>query len=260
MDKFKKIGILFVLMYLIIGISYATWWSFTYTERSQKVITAFPNTLGMFLFNTVTEPAVYILDTIEYKLAVYKCTLIHDKYSKDEVTLLYELQKANCYSAGASYSESKLNHLIFQTKKGSLDIFINKVIPVMQKMSDQSYKIYEDSLKSYFVGYYLGVDLKNKIDFTIKGDGTNPGYGCKLVENQTKIGTLNLQQVDCYYNPIGTTDSGEYIPGVSDVLHTDCVYWTDERHTEALYFWGTAEIGHNTCEFLSREVKVFYKK
>lgn len=260
MFKFKKVITVIGIIYLITGFSYATWWSITYTERSQKVITAFPNTLGMFLFNTVTTPAVYILDTIKYKLAVYKCTVIYDKYSKDEVTLLYELKKANCYSAGVSYSESKLNHLIFQTKKGSLDIFIDKVIPVMQKMSDQSYKIYEDSLKSYFVGYYSGVDLKNKIDFTLKGDGTNPGYGCKLIENQTKIGTLNLQQVECYYNPLGTTYSGDYITGVSDVLHTNCVYWVDDLQTEALYFWGSAEIGHNTCEFLSREVEVLYKK
>lgn len=164
--------------------------------------------------------------------------------------------------------QSDSHKLTFETKSTRINLYFNssnyrigkstKEAYPEEGFTGQRYLLNGGPVRNYYIDYWNSVaDLKKKTDFTKNRDKDNPGMGCFTDKESISIYDNNFQKVTCYYNPLGSTNSGRYIPGTSTVLHTDCVYRLEPKVSGAIRFWGVAEIGHNTCNFIKNELKDF---
>lgn len=170
--------------------------------------------------------------------------------------------------SGQKSSGSLIPTASFETKKGTLNLYFQSPNYSVRKTSekafegddfaDQRYVFDGSPIRTFYIDYYPSIEaLKAKTDYVIDSDGENAGLGSFATDEFLSINGVPLQKTIRYYNPITVTKSGKYIPGKSTFLGSECIYWIDSGRTEALYFWGLAEQGHDTCQFLQQDLGDF---
>ncbi len=164
------------------------------------------------------------------------------------------------------YKTKEIPKAVFTSTNGEIKLYFSTKNYTVRRATEkafdsetftgQRYIIDGAPIRNYYIDYWTSTsDLSKETDYFKDTNKENPGSGCFTSTNTILINNISFQKVVCYYNPLGTTNSGKYIPGTSSILHNDCVYFSDSDVPGAIRFWGTAEMGHDTCQFIMDNFK-----
>lgn len=134
----------------------------------------------------------------------------------------------------------------------------NNPMTVTQK-DENTYILDKDNpIRSYIIVYYQSKDdfLKNQV-YIKNSDGSSAGQGCFYDDkSDIVINNTHFNQLQCYYNPIDQTKTGNYIPSTSVLSNNYCVYNLGAQGV--IYFGGTLPVDSNGCDmFFKTDLKNF---